>query len=265
VNTSKNSKPTGGARPRATAGKGKRAPKNVVTAARPATSRRGTYLAAAVVILIAILVIGGVFSQHSRTTAADNGYGAAKTAAVTVNAGVVHVGAPNAPVTLNVYEDFTCPICGQFEGVYGQQLAQAQDQGKIAVDYHMLNFLDSRSASKDYSSRAAGAALCVAQDGTGSAFPTFHSALFAAGTQPQENSGSDLSNTALAKVAANAGASPAAQQCISTGAQVTAATTAAQTGQTALQASGNPVATPTILNGTTKIDINNRNWLSHLT
>jgi len=129
----------------------------------------------------------------------------------------------------------------------------------------MLNFLDSRSASKDYSSRAAGAALCVAQDGTGSAFPTFHSALFAAGTQPQENSGSDLSNTALAKVAANAGASPAAQQCISTGAQVTAATTAAQTGQTALQASGNPVATPTILNGTTKIDINNRNWLSHLT
>jgi len=73
VNASKNSKPTGGARPRATAGKGKRAPKNVVTAARPATSRRGTYLAAAVVILIAILVIGGVFYQHSRTTAANNG------------------------------------------------------------------------------------------------------------------------------------------------------------------------------------------------
>lgn len=261
MNASKNSKPTGGARPRATAGKGKRAPKNVVTAARPATSRRGTYLVAAA----AILVIGGVFYQHSRTTAADNGYGAAKTAAVTVNAGVVHVGAPNAPVTWNVYEDFTCPICRQFEGVYGQQLAQAQDQGKTAVDYHMLDFLDSRSASKDYSTRAAGAALCVARDGTGSAFPTFHSALFAAGTQPQENSGSDLSNTALAKVAANAGASPAAQQCISTGAQVTAATTAAQTGQTALQALGNPVATPTILNGTTKIDINNRNWLSHLT
>jgi len=149
MNASKNSKPTGGARPRATAGKGKRAPKNVVTAARTATSRRGTYLVAAVVILIAVLVIGGVFYQHSRTTAANNGYGAAKTAAVTVNAGVVHVGAPNAPVTLNVYEDFTCPICGQFEGVYGQQLAQAQDQGKTAVDYHMLDFLDSRSAVKE--------------------------------------------------------------------------------------------------------------------
>jgi len=54
-------------------GKAKRAPKNVVTAARPAASRRGTHLVAAVVILIAILVISGVFYQHSRTTAANNG------------------------------------------------------------------------------------------------------------------------------------------------------------------------------------------------
>ncbi len=63
---------------------------------------------------------------------------------------------------------------------------------------------------------------------------------------------------------ADAGASPAAQQCISAGTQVDAATTAAQAGQAALAATGNPVATPTILNGTTRIDINNRNWITDL-
>ncbi|MEO9222126.1 MAG: thioredoxin domain-containing protein [Mycobacteriaceae bacterium] len=245
-------------------GKGKRTSKNVVAAARPGSSHRGTYLAAAAVILIAVVVIGGIFYQHSRTTAANDGYGSAKTAAVTVSDGVVRVGAPNAPVTLNAYEDFLCPICGQFEATYGQQIAQELDQGKIAIKYHMLDFLNQSSASKDYSSRAAGAALCVASDGTGSVFPKFHSALFATGTQPQEGSKSDLSNDALAKVAADAGATSSAQQCISSGAKVADAKSASQAGQAALQASGNQVATPTILNGTTKIDINDRNWLSNL-
>ncbi len=254
-NVSGGSGPRGKPTPRKGAG--------VVAAARQPTSRRGT-LAGVVVVMVLVLVIAGFLYQRTRTTPVNNGYGAAATAQVMVTNGVVRVGAANAPVTLNVFEDFTCPICGQFEGVYGQQLAQSLDQGKVAVNYHMLDFLNNRSASKDYSTRAAGAALCVAGDGTGSAFSKFHSALFAPATQPKENSGTDLSNTQLAKVAADAGASPAAQQCISSGAQVAAAATAAQAGQSALAASGNPVATPTILEGTTKIDINNRNWLTSL-
>lgn len=242
----------------------KREPKNVVAAARPGNSRRGTYLAAAVVVLVAVVVIGGVFYQHSRTTPVSAGSGAATTAPVSAANGAVRVGAAGAPVTLDVYEDFLCPICAQFDAVYGQQLAQALDQGKIAINYHLLDFLDSRSASGDYSRRAAGAALCVAEAGNGSAFPAFHTAMFATTKQPKENSGSDLSNGQLAKVAAEAGGPAAAQQCISSGAQTAATTTAAQTGQATLAATGNPVATPTLLHGTTNIDINDRNWLTSL-
>lgn len=54
------------------------------------------------------------------------------------------------------------------------------------------------------------------------------------------------------------------QQCISSGAMTADAQQASQAGQSALAASGNQVATPTVLDGGTKIDTN-RSWLSDLT
>ena len=243
-----------------TAGSGR----GVVAAARPTQSRRGTLVAAAAVVLVLVVVIGGVFYQRSRSAPLNDGYGSAQSSSVSVSSGVVRVGSTTAPVTLDVYEDFLCPICGQFEGVYGQQVAQALDQGKVAVRYHMLDFLNADSASRDYSSRAAGAALCVAADGSGSAFPAFHTALFAPDNQPREKAGSDLGNDQLATLAGTAGASTTAQQCISAGTQTVAAQAASQTGQAALQAAVGQVGTPTILNGSTQVNINDRSWLTNL-
>ncbi len=240
-------------------------PRKVASPARPTQSRRGMLLAgAALVAVLAVVVAAGVLYQRSQSQPINDGYGTSRSAAVTVSDGVVRVGAVSAPVTLELFEDFLCPNCGAFETVYGQQLAQSLDQGTVAINYHFLDFLNDRSASKDYSSRAAGAALCVTQDGSGSAFPAFHAALYAGATQPKESSGSDLSNAQLAAVAAGVGASTSAQQCITAGAETAAARTASQAGQTALQASGNQVATPTVLNGSTKINTNDRNWLSKL-
>lgn len=232
-------------------------------------SRRGPSripaVAGVVVVVVLIVIIAGYLYQHSRTSPTASGPSSAQTASVAVTDNVVRVGAAGAPVTLDLYEDALCPICAQFEQTYGAQLGQALDNGKVAVNYHLLNFLNSRSSSGDYSTRAAAAALAVAQDGNGSAFPKFHSALFATGKQPVEQSGSDLSNADLAKLAADNGASAATQQAISAGTQVPAAAAAAQAAQDKLTAAGQQVATPTVLNGTTKVDTGDPKWLTNLT
>lgn len=238
--------------------------KNTVSAARPTQGGRGLLVAALGVVLVVAVVVGGIILNSTRTSTTNAGPGAAGTAAVTVADGVVTVGSPDAKVTLDAYEDFLCPICGQFEGKYGKQIAQAQDAGTLAVRYHALDFLNPDSASGDYSSRAAGAALCVASDGNGASYPAFHAALYSSANQPKEQSGSDLSNEQLATLAGGVGASAAAQQCISTGADVDRAKQASRAGQAELENAGRKVGTPTILNGTTEIDYNNGSWLSDL-
>lgn len=260
---SKNSKGRGGSTGRPPT----KGAKNVVSAARrPTSSGRGTVFAAVGVIVVLVVVIGGVIYQRSQTTALNAGYGSAKTAPVSVSNGAITVGKASAPVTLDSYEDFLCPNCAQFEKTYGQQIAKALDDGKIKMRYHSLDFLNRSSASGDYSSRAAGAVLCVASEDPTN-FPKFHSALFDPKTQPQENSSSDLSNSDLAKIAGDAGASEAAQSCVSGGKKAAAATAAAKAGATKLGdilGGADKVGTPTILNGTTKINISDRNWLSSL-
>ncbi len=217
-------------------------------------------------LLVAVVVIGGVLYQSNRSKPRVDGYGAAQKSTVQVADGVVRVGLPNAPVTIDVYEDFLCPVCGQFEKIYGQELAQALDQGKVAARYHMLDFLNPGSASKNYSTRAAAAALCVATDGDGAAYPKFRASLFSAGTQPKEGASTDLSDPQLAELAKTAGASQAAQTCITSGGKMAAATAAAQAGtqQLAAAVGQDKVGTPTVLNGNKSVDVNNQDWITQL-
>ena len=43
---------------------------------------------------------------------------------------------------MEVYEDFLCPICGEFEKTGHEQLEQLADQGKVQVEYHPIIILD---------------------------------------------------------------------------------------------------------------------------
>lgn len=231
---------------------------------RPVTSRSSTVIAAVVLVLVAVVVIGGVIYQSSRSKPRNEGYGSAQNSTVQVADGIVRVGAANAPVTVDVYEDFLCPICSQFEKLYGQELAQSLDQGKVAVRYHMLNFLDARSASKNYSTRAAAATLCVASDGNGAAFPKFHATLFTTGTQPTESSSTDLSDAQLADLAKTAGASSTGQTCITTGAKKADTAVTAQAGEQQLLKAVGQVGTPTVLKDGKQVNWQNSDWISQL-
>lgn len=60
-----------------------------------------------------------------------------------------------------VYVDYQCPICGIFEQGNSDQLRQWAKSGAATLEIHPISFLDGNSANA-YSSRAANAAVCVA-------------------------------------------------------------------------------------------------------
>lgn len=231
-------------------------------------SSRSTYLIGGLAVLvIAAIVIGGVLWGASRSKPRNEGYGGVSNAAVQVSVeadGSARLGLPDARATIDVFEDPMCPYCAELENTHGQELAQKIDEGAVAVRYHTLDFLNRLSASGDYSSRAAGALMCVADSGNAIAFSSFHSALFAPANQPAENGKSDHSNADLAQMAKDAGVDEPTATCISDGAKVAQATAAAQVGSQALAATG-ARGTPTVVKDGVVIDaLGNPNWVATL-
>jgi protein-disulfide isomerase len=250
---------------------GRPAGRQSVAAARKSKSGSGrTQLiigGVAVLVIVAIIVFGVVLNKQQTAVQAE-GYGASTQSVATDSSGIVTVGKSGSvpPLTLDIYEDALCPICAEFERQYGQQINKAIDDGSLAVNYHMLNFLNPSSFSGDYSSRAAAALLCVAQQ-SGSApgvYLAFHSALFSADHQPEESGSSDLTNAQLAALATSSGASAAAAQCTSSGQNVAAAEAAATASSATLSAAtGGRVATPTVVKDGVPVSLS-VNWLGDL-
>lgn len=116
-------------------------------------------------------------------------------------------------LVLSVYEDPLCPHCGAFEKAFAPTINKLIDGGAIAVDYYMVGILDSAGNQK-YSSRASGAAYCVADEST-EAFRRFHGALYA--QQPSETGGAYPTNAQLIETARQAGAAGKVPECIDKG------------------------------------------------
>ncbi|MBC3841974.1 thioredoxin domain-containing protein [Streptacidiphilus sp. 4-A2] len=51
-------------------------------------------------------------------------------------------GNPNAKNTLQVYEDFRCPICDELEKSAGPAIQALADKGTYKIEYHLATFLD---------------------------------------------------------------------------------------------------------------------------
>ncbi|MGW0175533.1 DsbA family protein [Rhodococcus sp. NPDC003322] len=239
-----------------------------VKAAPQPTSSRSTYiLGGLAVLVIAVVVIAGVLWSANRSKPRNEGYGGVSNSAVQVTTdaeGVVRLGLPDARTTIDLFEDPMCPYCAQLEHTNGQEIAQKIDEGQLAVRYHTLDFLNRLSASGDYSSRAAGALMCVADSGNAIAFSAFHGALFSPDNQPAENGKTDHSNADLAQIAKDSGADDQSVTCISDGAKVEQATAAAQTGRQALAATG-AAGTPAVIVDGTAIDaLGDPNWVAKL-
>ncbi len=217
--------------------------------------------------LIVLIVVFAFRSGRDEPDVRNDGYGPVRDPgvhAVLQPDGVVVVGKPGVSTTVDVYEDPLCPACGALERVYGQELAQQLDEGKLAVRYHYVNFLDPKSSSKDYSTRAIAATECVAEAGNGPVYSKFHELLFVS-KQPEEG-GDDLSNEQLSGLAREAGAPEQVVQCVASGAKVENAKVHAKAAMDDLNARlDGRAATPSVFDGQNKVDVNNEEWVVELT
>ena len=81
------------------------------------------------------------------------------------------------PTEIVIYVDYQCPICKIFETPNIAQIESWVSSGAATLEVHPLSFLDGRGSPNEYSSRAANAAVCVAEYSPNNFFK-FNSLLF---------------------------------------------------------------------------------------
>jgi protein-disulfide isomerase len=116
-------------------------------------------------------------------------------------------GAKSPSTVVDVYEDFMCPYCGQFEKLSKGLVQQYAGRG-VQFRYHVIAFLD-RASTTQYSTRAANALGVVLDTAGPGAAKKFHDELYA--QQPAEGS-AGLSDAKLVQLAVQAGAKQSAVQ-----------------------------------------------------
>ena len=159
------------------------------------------FVAAGIVVL---LIAGGIGFQAWRTSQQPSAGPTPATSAtpVTVTDGQPIVfGKTSAPAQIDLFEDFHCPHCADFEKTYQPVLDQAVSSGKAAVRIYPLAFIDAGSAA------AANGFACAAQAGYGE---SYFRGLFA-------NTSLDWSNDQLISLMAKVSGQPASadfQTCV---------------------------------------------------
>ena len=140
-------------------------------------------------IVVFVVAVGAAFTVISNKSNSQ-----AKTPSVVSKAdGYGIVFNPTGSPTIEIWEDFQCPVCAQFESInhsYIESLARGKD---VKVVYYPLSFLGPESVL------AANAAGCAAEEGK---FLEFHRSLYM--NQPAENSGA-INATWLQLLGAGAG------------------------------------------------------------
>ncbi len=176
----------------------------------------------------------------------------------------VFVGSSAAQATIDVFNEPICPPCGSFIRSNATDIDTAVNNKKLAVRYHLLNFLDDKSHSQDYSTRAVAATYCVAGQNDPKVYVDFYSGLFASSFQPQEGAAEDRTDGELAQLAKTVGADAAVVACIKSGDDIGTAKAKAANGYSTLSAD-NANSTPFVWDGTTAVNYQNPAWLTKLT
>jgi len=109
----------------------------------------------------------------------------------------------DAPLSINIWEDFQCPFCKYFETAMSDYIEELVRNKEAKVTYHMTSFLGMESK------RATNAAYCSVDEGR---FLEFHRAIYT--VQGAENSGI-FSNKNLVEIGKRLGiTSPTFESCV---------------------------------------------------
>ena len=140
---------------------------------------------------------------------------------------------------LDTFIDFMCPVCNQFEQVYGAEIEGLVDDGTITLGIHPISILDSRSQGTEFSTRAANAMYCVAAADGAAALP-FMNAMFQ--NQPAEGT-SGLTDDQILAIATASGVT-GIDACVNDGEYSDYVT--AMTQETPVAPGAGGIGTPTI-------------------
>ncbi len=144
--------------------------------ARAKRTQRIVIVGAIVLAVVVLGVFGTVFVSQlnkggSTGSAATPVNATADRNGIVVNPGKAAAGAPKVEIFL----DYQCPICKQFESMFGSTLDDMAGKGEIQLIYRTMTFLDN-NLRNDSSLKAGVAAACADNAGKYSAY---HNAIFA--------------------------------------------------------------------------------------
>jgi protein-disulfide isomerase len=166
----------------------KRAARERMLAERAAAERRSRRNKIITIAVAAVVVVGGGVGA-AVGLAGGSGSGSAgssklvvpKNASGTDGTTVVY-GKSSAKNTLQMYEDFRCPICDGLEKSSGTTIQSMADDGMYKIEYHMATFLDSNDGGSGSMNALAAAGAALNESPT--MFKKFHDVLYA--NQPSE-------------------------------------------------------------------------------
>ena len=171
--------------------------------------------ALAIVAIVAVVIVTSAqpAGPGPRNMASDGiqlGQGAVATETAALKAGEDPI--PNerdeaaGVLDIQMYVDYLCPICGQFEATNSAYITSLLENGGATLEIHPITILDRASQGTKYSTRSANAAACVANYSPNQ-FYDFHNLLFA--NQPAEQT-AGLSDDELIAFTEQAGVDDAA-------------------------------------------------------
>lgn len=174
------------------------------------TAKRVLYVGIALVVALVLVVVGVLIYQSTRPAEEPKGYadGAVTfvkdgdSLALTEDAQKDSKDAKDGAPNVEVFLDYQCPACAQFEGLNGEPLKKLAGEGDISLTFHPVALLDSQSGGTKYSTRSANMMMCVIDSGQSDKFIDLSLGLFA--NQPEEG-GTGLDDEEMLKHAEEAG------------------------------------------------------------
>ena len=148
-----------------------------------AAARKNNWFAIGISIAVVVVLVAlGAVVVYLNNQATDAGP-APKGEIINAETGALSFG--DGKDTVAVFVDFMCPICGQFETAYGPEILDLVNDGTITLNIHPIAILDRYSQGTAFSTRAANAMYCVAENNSDKALEYLNT-LFA--NQPAEGS-----------------------------------------------------------------------------
>jgi protein-disulfide isomerase len=188
---------------------------------------------AVVVVLVLVAVLIVTLSRSS-----DDPGEVPQAASVDFETGAILVG--DGENTFETYIDFMCPVCNNFERLYGESIQGLVDDGTMTLGIHPIAILDHLSQGTDFSTRAANAMYCVAVKDAGASVD-FMQAMFA--NQPAEGT-PGLTDEQILEVASAVGVE-GIDDCVTSGEYADYVTS--MTEKTPVQPGAQTIGTPTIV------------------